>query len=60
MEKVLMYITNHYIYFALGALFLIIATVGYVAEEKREKIEKAKEAPAEDKKTEENKTSEKK
>lgn len=60
MSKVLLFITNNYVYFLLAALFLIISTVGYVVEEKKEKLDKAKEVPTEEKKAVETKTKEKK
>lgn len=43
MGTVLMFITNNWLYFVLGALFLIIATVGYIVDDKRNKVENAKE-----------------
>lgn len=48
MENVLVYITNHYIYFLIAAVFLIISTMGYVIEDKKTKMEAAKEAKQEE------------
>ena len=44
MENILMYITNHYLYFVIAAGVLIISTVGFVVEEKKQILNNAKNA----------------
>lgn len=48
-----MYITNHYIYFIIAAVVLIISAVGFVVEEKQIGLNKAKDVPTEDEKEKE-------
>ena len=48
MENILMYITNHYLYFVIAAGVLIISTVGFVVEEKKQSLNKAKDVPMTD------------
>lgn len=45
MEKVLLYITSHYIYFVIAAAVLIISAIGFVIDEKKQGLAKAKEVP---------------
>lgn len=45
MENILMYITNHYLYFVIAAGVLIISAVGFVVDEKKQGIDKAKDVP---------------
>lgn len=45
MENILMYITNHYLYFVIAAIILIIATVGFVVEEKKQSLDNSKDVP---------------
>lgn len=42
MEKILMYITNHYIIFIIAAVVLIISAVGFIVDEKKQEIGKSK------------------
>lgn len=49
MENILMYITNHYLYFVIAAVVLIIATVGFVVEEKKQSLDNSKDVPMTDK-----------
>ena len=48
MENILMYITNHYLYFVIAAVVLIIATVGFVVEEKKQSLDNSKDVPMTD------------
>ena len=48
MEKILMYITSHYIYFVIAAGVLIISTIGYVVGEKNQELRRAKDIPVDD------------
>jgi len=45
MDKILLYITSHYIYFVIAAGVLIISAIGFVIDEKKQGLAKAKEVP---------------
>lgn len=42
MEKILMYITNHYLIFVIIAVALIISAVGFVVDNKKQELNSAK------------------
>lgn len=48
MEKILMYITNHYMIFVIAAIALIIAAVGYVVDENKQELDRSKDVPMDD------------
>ena len=48
MEKILMYITNHYMVFVITAIALIIAAVGYVVDENKQELDRSKDVPMDD------------
>ena len=48
MEKILMYITSHYIFFVIAAGVLIISTIGYVVGEKKQELSRSKDVPVDD------------
>ena len=48
MEKILMYITNHYIIFVIAAVVLIISAVGFIVDEKKQELNRSKDVPTDD------------
>lgn len=48
MENILMYITDHYMVFVIAAVVLIISAVGFVVEDKKQKLGNAKDVPMTD------------
>lgn len=48
MEKILMYITNHYMVFVITAIALIIAAIGYVVDENKQELDRSKDVPMDD------------
>lgn len=48
MEKILMYITNHYMVFVIAAIALIIAAIGYVVDENKQELDRSKDVPMDD------------
>ena len=49
MEKILMYITNHYLIFVIIAVALIISAVGFVVDNKKQELNNAKDVEDETK-----------
>ena len=49
MESILLYITDHYYIFAIAAGVLVISAIGFIVDEKKQELNKAKDVSSDQK-----------